>query len=260
MSTTLTAVAVSGYAVRVTLTVDPADPIAGPITVWRESLEGTRVPVRGSVDHPGQSDVWDDTEAPLNRQTWYVLVDAAGREIYTADPVIQAAGQPVLSDPLTGAWVHVTVVEENERRYPQRATVLDVEGRRQRIRIYDVEGSADLPALKLRTDTATDLSLLRDLFKSGKVLQLRYSCPGGEDAWIGLTGERSEQRRTMRISDWTRYHVLEPMAEEQPDPETRATGDTLQDLHNAVPGTLQDIADQWPGTLLDIASTDLGAI
>lgn len=258
MTITVSAAVTSTRMVRVTVTVDPSAP-SQVMTLYRDSLSGDRVPVRGAISVPETSGSWDDSEAALNRPLWYVVVDHTGAEWISAAPVTLESRLSLLSHPITGELVEVTIKNWNEVKYPQRSTVLDVEGRRERVRLWDVEGSPESPEITLRTETAEQTRVVRALCAPGNTLLLRGACDGIEDAWLGLSSDRSEQRITTRASDARRHHVLaDVLLTGQPEPTTRASGDTLGDLYNAVPTNLGDIAATW-ATLGEIAAADLQA-
>lgn len=264
MTAGIASAATSRHGVRLTITVDGGE--AGPLQVWRDSLSGPLQLVLGGEALAVEATVLDDTEAPLNRPLYYRLVAADGSSWVTPDPVTVESRLSLLSEPISGTSVEVTVKEWNEQGYDQRATVLDIEGAAQQLRLHDVESSPQSPQITLRTETGDQLALVRKLFAPGDAVLLRGACAGIEDAYLGVT-KRVEQRVTMRADDWRRHHILTDVVHEAgPDRSLRARGDTLGDLAAyvdasvGVSGTLGDIASLWPdGTLGDIAATDLGA-
>lgn len=262
--TSITAAATSQHTARITITVDGTED--APLQVYRDALTGPLELVLGTVALPVESTVVDDAAVLLNRPVFYRLVASDGTSWVTPDPVTVESRLSLLSDPIGGNAVEVTIKEWTELGYDQRATVLDVEGAAQQVRLHDVESSPQSPEIILRTETGDQLQVLRALFGAGEPLLLRGACSGIEDAWLGIT-RRAEQRLTTKASDWRRHHVLSDVVHTtSPDPSLRAQGDTLGDLAAYVDaqlgaaGTLGDIAAIWAdGTLGDIAATDLGA-
>ena len=229
------------------------------MTVYRDDLTGTLRPVIGAQGIPARDTVLIDPEPTLNRPTWWRVVLSTGQSQTTATPVTVAATLPVLSSPRTRAHVVLDSIQDwPELVYPQRVTVVDVVGRRQRAILADVEGSPSSKPI-LVTASGPDLDVFRRLCAPGVPLLLRGSVPGVEPAWIQVTG-RTERRITLRADDWRRRHLLDVQhLEDTPDAGVPVVGDTLGDLAAAVPTTLGAIAARW-STLGQIATADLRSL
>lgn len=262
---TVTAVEQEGRRIAVTLAELPVIPATGPYpatpwTLWR--VDGaTETAVRGAVERPltdSPGTVVYDREEPLNRPFAYVLryVDAdTGAVAVYSEWLTVAASLPILSDPITGEPVDVTVVEWPEVKRSARSSVFDVAGRDTPYVVVDRMGGASSSPV-LRTITPTQRAAMRALLQTGQTLYLRSACAGLDDTYM-LVSSVSEVRITNRAADIRRRWNCEVFNVAMPDPSITATGDTLADLAAAVPGTLADIAATWD-TLLQIAAADLG--
>ena len=258
MSTvTVAASALSSRATgRVTVTVTGAV-VGETMTVWRDDLSGVLRPEMGGRNIPAASTVIDDPCVMLGRPTWWRVVTSTAVSAISPTPVTIAATLPVLSDPVMGDEVAVSIKDWPELSYAGRVTVIEVEGDPQRRILSDVESTPTSEPI-LWTATREELAAVRRILGRGRPVLLRATDRGVEDSWIQVTGRR-EQRITMRAADARRIHKLtvEHWAD-VPDLDQRAKGDTLGMLAVAVsPQTLGSIAATW-ATLGGIASADLG--
>jgi len=256
----LSAAAVTGYRVRLSLTV--TTPIPGStITLYRDDLSGSLVPVLGASALDPASTVVDDTPA-LNRPTWWRAIASTGETAITAAPVTVTSSLPVLADPRGGTSVELTVAEWDETTIDGSSTsvLIDVEDPGDDAVVWLVgPDGARTAQVTLRTDSAAALTDARTILGSGRALLLRGSQPGLEDPWFIVTSRR-ERRVTKNVADWRRYLVLSAgLLTSAPDPTVPVLGDTLGDLAAAVPTNLGAIASTWT-TLGAIAAADLKAM
>lgn len=231
-------------------------------TLYRDALDGDRVPVRGYVSRTDLPDVVAyDYEAPLARPVFYVVVVTRTdltRSEWAAGPVQLDATHPVMSNPLTGDHVTLSAVEAwPELAYSGRSQVIPVIGRAAPVVVSD---SATTPSSQpiLRTDTLPMRRTVRDMLTTGQVVLLRAPEPDVEDTYLVAT-EWSEVRVTTSAADVRRRHQLTATHVEPPSLELASPGDTLADLAAAVPTTLLDLSAMFP-TLLDVAAADLAEL
>lgn len=256
--TTLTAV--PGWGSRAILTIDlEGATTLGTMTLWRIEPDGTEVPVAGAAGIPAVSTVVADVAAGLVRVlSW--RVDFTGGPSATSNtltiasvPAPYGAGMCLVTHPVTGMTAPVIVVSWTDLDREGQGAALVIPGRDEPIELTDVEMLPTAP-LELLTLTADDEAALDALLAAGEIVLLRTVDPGYPDTFIKVR-RRNTKRLTRR--GMPRLHSVDVQHHRHPSPETRATGDTLQNLHDAVPTDLQAIADRWPGDLLDIAAADL---
>lgn len=259
---TVTPVAQTGYRVVITIAgLSSEVPSVDVLTLYRDDVE-TRSPVRGVVDvvPAGDAIVAVDFEAPLGRPVFYELeVTRADGSVgeYVAGPVTLEATLPVVSDPVTGEHVEVTVHEWPERISTNRGTVVEVAGRTDPVVVSDVMGAPSSSPV-LRTLTRAQVLGLRSVLADGAVVLLRAPCPGVEDAYL-VVQQHAEQRIRNDATDDRRRHILAAVHAAPPALEIAAQGDTLADLNAAVPTTLLAISTTF-STLLEIAAADLSEL
>ncbi len=269
MTSTLTAVQVTGWQARISWTPDPDDEGAGAAETVSLSrvVDGVEYPVMGAQNTPNIPDVWDDPEAPLGKSVVYRMTGGPGSTSIDAAPVTVAGppipgmgGAPgaVLSDPLRAMSVPVIVLEEHlPTARKTRASAIDVEGQAQRVVITHVEGAATRQPQWL-TETIAQADVVDDLLSPGTAVLLRASCDVVPDEWLQPVGDRSVE--PLSGTSPARKHTLgeTQILDSNPAIGQRATGDTLGDLDQLIDATLEDIST-YPGwsTLGDIAATDI---
>mgnify|MGYP000847158220 FL=1 len=270
MTSTLTVQQVTGWSARITYTRDPGDDIgkADTVTLYRVSPDGGSGVVIGARRAPNASTSWDDPETLLGAMTSWKLAGNNAAAIETAKTVIEApavAGMggrpgPVLSDPYRGITVPcVAGVEILTTKRASRSTALNIEGRQSRIVVSDVEGWPTASP-KFITETLAAAERLDELFAPGHPVLLRAPGLLVPDGWMYALGDRTAEP----FGDPSAGRVMHTISqteqlEQAPYPDRRPAGDTLGDLHAAIPGALADIAAGWV-TLGDIAATDLKAM
>ena len=251
---TLAAVTVTGGArITVTTATDPA--ITYTLSRVREDT-GDESPVLGAVNVAAAGTVWDDYATELSVPVHYVAVLSTG-ETFTSNTVLVESEFPILSDPYLGRSVQVRVVAGGETSWKSRATTLEVEGRRDPLVLWDVLSVA-YRAPVLITDDKAGLEAIRAVLAAGGPVLLRAPCRTVEDGWMvplsGITEAPLGQSEAVLHTFGESVVLLAP-----PEVWRRAAGDTLGDLHAAVPGTLGDIAATW-STLGEIAIADLAVM
>lgn len=242
----------------------------GTIDLYRV-VDGARTPVRGAAGATPSagSMLITDNEAPFGVEVSYVLTqsfeDGTIRE--TASGVARLhADLPWLTNPITGDGVALTIVDWPELAYAARHSIIPVAGRVAPVAISDVRTSA-ASSMVVLTRTREQLVALRTLLATGDVILARPVCEAVEGDYLAV-GDVSEARYRPTSprddprpagSDWRRLVTLAVQAVDQPSPAIPATGDTLLDLSEYVPGTLADLAASFPDpdTLLTIAQTAL---
>jgi hypothetical protein len=242
---TITAAPSWGYRTTITTQVE-----WGVYSVYRLA-GGTPHPVRGGHAITG-STVLIDSDVDLNRPVTYLIRDTAGRS-FTSAPISVPATRPVLSDPATGDHTLVTIVSwpkrvfdpQSKPLWPHSATAPTV-----------VVAPEHLPQSSptLLTLTRAEEHAVHDRAATGRIVLLRPSCPQLDPAHLLITG-RDVERATDRIDDESRLHHLDAQ-HVLADLTTPAAGDTLGDLHQAVPTTLGAIHNRW-ATLGAIAAANL---
>lgn len=206
-----------------------------------------------SADGTGILYRWTGTE----HQSASEQYTSTGDLRWVTDPVTLTADYPVLSHPVTGEQVQLTIVDWPELSYDNGRKVMRIPRRRSPVVMTGIE-YMPTSSPELMTKTAAEMRRFRALVEPGDALLLRPSCPGIEDAYMSLA-TRTEARMTVRAADQVRIHEMDADHVEAPDMHLRGRGDTLGDLHQAVPTTLADIHARWPGRLFDIADADLKA-
>lgn len=266
MTTTLTGAQQTGQ--RVTLTASGLDTETVPVdrlTLWRDDLEGDRVPVRGFSDLEYGPElaafVAVDHEGPLERDYFYVLelVHTDGtRSEHAVGPYVHTSSYPLVTNPLTGETVAVTLERWDEQTREGRGAVIAVADRVDPV-IVTGGMAAPVSAPELRTDTRQSRRELVALLSAGYPVLLRVPEVDVEDAYL-VVERHTESRLTNRPDDVRRRHVLGVRHVGIPELETAASSDDLTDLANAFPaGTLLDVSNAF-GTLLELAAADLEAL
>lgn len=230
------------------------------VPVWWDAILLEETPTAGTYfdgDTENTPDLlhrWTDIR---HQSTSEAYTEAADVRV-VSNLITVAADLPVLSHPVTGEQVQVRIVTWEELGFENGRNLVRIPRRRSPIA---VTGREYLPTsqVELLTETVAAMRAVRALVAEGDVLLLRPSCPGVEDAYLSLDS-RTERRMTSRPSDPVRIHPFNADHMEAPDMGRRGSGDTLQDLHDAVPTTLADVHDRWPGRLFDIADADLKAL
>ncbi|MFT4295644.1 MAG: hypothetical protein QM582_09560 [Micropruina sp.] len=240
---------------RIVITVADAEP-GETMDVYRQD-GSDRAPVLGAIGIPATSTVIIDAECRLNRPQSWVVVLADGSEAATA-PLTLTSPLPVLSDPWAGVETMLRVVDvDDELTVRSRMQVVTIEGDKQPVAVGDVP-TGYYGQLQLLTVTDDQAETVAALALSGQPMLLRCSCGVHPDRWIQPTGDLTPARLVKRPIDVARLHLWSECIylPGPPRPGDQATGDTLEDLHEAAPGVLADIATMW-ATLGEIAATDL---
>ncbi len=265
MAISITAAEQTGRRVAVTVAgLSSSVPAVDTLTLYRDDLDGPRVPVRGYLTYDPTTDgfVAFDNEAPLARPVFYVLevtrTDDTIATYTTAAAVVLASDYPVISEPVQGDSVDLSaIVTWATLERTGRASVVDVVDRPDPI-VVSAGLTSPSSSPTLRTDTVAARRSVRTLLELSQVLLIRDPHPDVEDAYI-VVGKVSEQRLTNDPTDVRRWHVLDVRHVGIPAVGITSPGDTLQDLADAFPGTLADVNAHF-ATLLDIAAADMAAI
>ncbi len=252
----------SGYRVVVTVT-GMTSPYVW--TLERLDVDFGWLPVRG----PGWigDSVVTDYEAALNqtgglyyRVTYYDLIgpNLIKFTVEGGSPAYLEAELPVISNPITGEYVELSVQSWPEWSRGERAATLEVPGADYPIIISDRLGAAT-SQVTLRTDTVETRRSLKDLLQVGHVYQLRPACSGvlDESGYLHMR-QVTSRRRSNHAGDPVRFWPLDVTHASMPAPLIAAVGSTLQDIYDAYP-TPDDLADleaAFPGNLIDIAAED----
>lgn len=255
---TITATEVYGFTARITVTV--ADAAAGAtMTVYRVE-QSREVPVLGARDVPAESTVYDDPVVDVNTATTWRVVLSTGETASTPAPVTIPSTYPILSEPHSGRFVPVVILDMGDRSAAQRGRAIDIEETADVVFLYDVESAVRFD-LQLLTLTEAGRAEFVALAASGAPLLLRAACPVHRVGWFGRDGGERKSARfgKYRPDDprWTHHFSSVVLVPEQ-RPDERPAGDTLGDLDASVPSprTLGELAAQWT-TLGAIAADDL---
>lgn len=227
-----------------------------PVTIGIEDSRGHRHIIRGwhLATAPAVGLVIDH-ELPLNEEFTLHAWDAQWVSLASVLGLVLASDAPMVSDPLRGRPIPVTIASWPDRTAERAGQSLTVPGAKAPIIIDGLEHSPMSTIRLLHNQTADSASRLAEQLDQASLLLIRPSCPHIEPAWASARG-RSRSKFSTR-PDSADVDEIELLHVDRPHSDQRAVGATLADLHAAVPGTLQDIADRWPGTLLDIAAEDL---
>ncbi|MGN8690014.1 hypothetical protein ACTND8_08940 [Atopobiaceae bacterium HCP3S3_F7] len=247
ISTTIT-----GWTVRFRVDVD-ADKVGLPITVMATAADVER-PVRGwSRPRPAPASlVAIDHEASLSHPTRYDVV-ISGRIAASATVTVPSA-LPVITDPIRGRHIPVTIGSWDEWAHDRNQISLTVARRRDPIILDAVEM---LPTSTITLiHTAGGAAALADLLQDQSLVQIRPTCPYLPTAWVSCGARKrslfSHAPGSATVDQISVQHIG------QPAPDTTAQGNTLRDLALAVPTTLAAIAARWP-QMIDIAYEDLAS-
>lgn len=162
---------------------------------------------------------------------------------------------PLLTDPIWGQHIPVTILTWDVRQYERAGQVLEVSGSPSPVIIDSFERRAT-STLRVLHRTGTDsASRLAARLAASSVLMIRPSCAHLEAAWVSVRARR--RSRFSKAPDSAIVDELELVHIDKPWPDMRAVLSTLAELHAAVPTTLAAIRTRWPGTLGDIALEDL---
>jgi hypothetical protein len=253
---------------RVAVTVSGLEleaPAVDYLTLWRDDLDHDRTGVRGFVDVEAPASgtfVAHDYETPLARPVYFVLEvtrEDGTRAEYVAGPVTLASDYPIVSNPVTGEHVELTLETWTDVAREGRGSVVAVHDRVYPVVVSGImAGPTSAPVM--RTDTRQAGRELRSLLAGGQVVHLRVPELEVEDAYFAVTAH-TETRVTNRGTDPRRRHTVAVAHVSAPLLEVPAMGDTLDDLAAAFPppSTLADVAATW-GTLVELAAADLGAL
>ena len=244
-----------GGRARVTVEVEAGTTMR--MSVYRV-VGGRDVPLLGGRDLPAESTVIDDVEVDLNVPVRWRAVLSDGFSA-VSDFVVVTSQYPILSNPYTGRWVPVVLVSLGEEQAGQRGKAIDIEESDQVVFVYDVE-SAVRREITLMTLTAAARNAFLELVAAGGPLLLRCACQRHPVGWFVRDGGQRTSKKLDPLSrnDWWVHSWAATVSVAAPRPDERPVGDTLGDLHQAVPTTLAAIAAQW-ATLGDIARADLKA-
>lgn len=245
----VSAVPVSGYAVRVAVTIANA-PAGSTMSVYRRD-SGSVIPVLGGYRIAPISTVLDDPVVQLGRPATWIVTMSTGEQAESA-PVTIPASYPVISDPYTGLWSEVALISISSEKAETRATVLEVDGRPDPVVVWDVE-SAPREEIRLLTLDRAQKDGLDLVLKTGGPWVLRIPCPNFRDAWWQITGGRSADRVTNTGVQW-RHGLSAVVRLPNPRDDRRAKGDTLGDLHAVVPPIARWLPD--PGVTSTVIYDD----
>lgn len=255
---TIQAAEVYGFTARLTITVTGAT-AGATMTVYRVE-QSREVPVLGARDVKAESNVYDDPVVDVNTATSWRVVLSTGESATTAGTLTIGSTYPILSEPHSGRFVPVVIMDMGERAAAQRGRAIDIEETADVVFLYDVESAVRFE-LRLLTLTEADRVGFLALVASGGPLLLRAACPVHRVGWFGRDGgeRRSDLFGKHRPNDprWVHTFASVVLVPEQ-RPDERPAGDTLGDLEAALPATrtLGNIAAQWV-TLGAIAADDL---
>lgn len=244
-------VAASNGTVRLKVTLSSG--VGSPMTVTATAPgRETRI-LRGwdAVTAPAVA-VIVDHEAELNVGVRYAVL-ISGVEV-EASTVTLASALPLLSDPIYGRHIPVTIQSWPEMSRETTGHELQVVGNPAPIII---EGVEMLPKSSITLiHPAGSAALLDAALTSSSVLRVRPSCPHLPTEWVSVRSRR--RRKFSQRPDSADVDALELTHLGMPAPDTVGVGGTLGDLAAEVPTTLAAIAARWT-TLADIAFEDLTA-
>lgn len=215
---------------------------AYPVRGWDQRIVGTAGQYM-AIDH----------EAPLNEQLTVSLrvgTNAAISRTFTVPSNV-----PILSDPISGEGVHVTIQAWPEMAYERRGNTITISDSVWPVIIDGQEQAPSSTLTLLHNLVPSSAGDLERILSRGSVLRVRPSCPGMPAAWVSARGRR--RGLFSRRPDSATVDVIELLHTAMPSPDVGAIGSTLQDLANMYPGTLGDIAgDFYLTTLWNIATLD----
>lgn len=250
-----------GYGQRVIVTINtegatPAS-LGGTMTLYRTPAGGVRTPVAGAVAIPASSTVIPDVSVELERAVVYEVITANGTTAAAASvtvATVRSAMGPMclITHPVSGAVAPVVLVQWTKRDMTTQSSELEIPDRDEVIHLVGVEmlptGAPDW--LTLDADAAAALAAI---LKPGEIVLCRMACSDYPDVYVAVRSRSTE--RVGRHGPGL-LHAWTVTEHRHPSMGIRASGDTLQVLHDAMPTTLQSIANRWT-TLLSLASTDL---
>lgn len=254
--TTFTA-EVAGDAILLTLSSLTA---GGEVTIDRLPDNGR---VRGTpvVLPSAGGTVLTDIEYPFGESLTYTAVvrdESTGVTIETltatAGPVLLPKDGAVLSDPLLGLEVQVTVIDERDAGSEWRGFRFNLAGRSKPLYVTEFHGEWRWTHEYLTLDKA-DRATLDTLLRLGRPLLVRPA--QGCDLFSGWAYPENilVNRFSISASDSRRRWQVTLGRTVAPDSTVEPSFVTLEDLHEWEPGTLQDIADRVTTNLLDLALT-----
>lgn len=251
------AVQVTGLAVRLSVSLSGVLP-GTTMTVVRVN-GAVESPVLGATDVPAADNVFDDPEVDLNASVFWRVTLSTG-ETATSPLLFIANTFPVLSDPYSGRWVEVAIVDMGDPSAAQRGKAIDIEETAEVVYVYDVE-SAPRSQLVLLTRTREDRVAFDELMRPGGPLLLRASCPDHQVGWWARDGGTRDTTSIVKggMSEARVHTFTSTVRVPVPRPDTRPIGDTLQDLHLVTPVNLSQIEATW-STLGAIAAADLRSL
>lgn len=205
---------------------------------------------------------WDG-EAPLGRALYWALYYSSDGltpdwrfPIAKTDPLTLTAPTPVLSDPYRKLAAAIHIVGEGEdRSRSSRTTAVEIEGRSDRVVVWDVEGAPSWSPVWI-TPTLDDREALDELLEPGGPVLLRAPCPNIRTGWLISLGSRKESPIVRNRDDPARRHTLDRVEfTVSPTPDIAIAGDTLTMLSEAT-GTMANLfPDEWLADPASVANT-----
>ena len=246
---------VSAGTVRLRITI-AAGTVGKALTITAAATGRAARTLRGWRDVPAPAiAVAVDHEAELNLPVRYaVLID--GVEVESVTLTVDAP-LPILVDPIRGNPLEVIIQEWPAEDYERTGHEVTVAGSSAPVIIDGIETSARSSITLIHPPSGSTADQLADALRAGSRLRIRPACPDLPTVWASARGRR--RRRFSTAPGSAIVDEIELRHTAQPAPDTAAVGNTLGDLHAAVPTTLAAIAARWPGVLADIAFEDLTA-
>lgn len=197
-----------------------------------------------------------DHEAPLNERLRVLAIVGDGERSDERFITVPSA-TPLITDPLRGLSVPVTIQSWPEFTHERAGKVLEISDNRYPFIIDGFERAPVSTITLIHNVKDGSASALADLLESRSSLRIRPSCPAMEAAWVSARGR--SRRPFSKREDSAMVDTIELFHTAMPDGNQQAIGNTLMDLYNAVPTTLLDISQRWPLRLIDISLEDLNA-
>lgn len=191
-----------------------------------------------------------DHEAPLGEPlNLFLQVGDDAPVEYWNNPIILGRGLPMVSDPIRGGSVSVTIQSWPDWAYERAGKALEISDSKFPVIIDGAElGATSTVTLIAHDQSAADR--LVEMLEDRSLLQIRPSCPNMEGAWVSARGRR--RRRFSARTDSAFVDTIDLLHMGRPPLSVEAVGSTLGQLNTAIPGTLGDIHAAWPGALRDI--------
>lgn len=193
-----------------------------------------------------------DHEAELGRPlTYRSIIDGV-----TVDQVqvTVTSELPLITDPIRGRHVPVTIQSWPQVQHERAGSVIQIADSPEPVVVDGVEslGTSTITLIHSAGDDSADA--LQALLASSSVLVIRPTCADLPMRWASA---RDRTRKRFSRSPGSRWvDVIELVYLGMPWPDMPAQGNTLGDLHAAVPTTLGDIAARFPNLAL-LAFTDV---